>query len=83
MSELAEKARETARRFRLGREAEGQSLFAGVLEGVTAIGGHPAIRALEPALLDMLNAQKRGDTLRLADVLEFVLAPALEKIPRV
>jgi hypothetical protein len=78
MADIARIAVASAHAFRVGREAEGHQLLAGVIDGLAPQSTHAAIRAIEPALMELFAAQKRGDTLRIADVLEFVIAPACE-----
>ena len=75
MSELHANARAAAQCFRLGQESRGHALFAKVVEQISA---KPALVASMGAVLtDLLAAQERGDVLRMADVLEFVIGPRL------
>jgi hypothetical protein len=65
--------------FRLGEEATGSSHLAELVEHLSELAaeGDGRIEGLGEALEDIARAQGRGDFLRVADVLEFVLAPAL------
>lgn len=63
--------------FRLAREAEANTAFAKVVDALLEPSRAAILPRLAPFLNDMDAAQRRGDTLRVADVLEHVVAPML------
>ncbi len=69
----------TARAFRLGMTAEGNDGIVGFVDRWTALGldGAVALR-FAPILSEVVQAQGRRDYLRVADLLEFEVLPALE-----
>ncbi len=76
MSDRASLPLASARAFRLGHEAEGNRHLADLTTSLAASASHPVIAEIAPVLAEALAAQRRGDTLRVADLLEFLLAPA-------
>ncbi len=66
-----------ARDFRLAREAEANTAFARIVDALLEPSRASLLPRLAPFLTDMDAAQRRGDTLRVADVLEHVVAPLL------
>ena len=66
-----------ARDFRLAREAEANTAFARVVDALLESSRAAMLPRLAPFLSDMDAAQRRGDTLRVADILEHVVAPML------
>jgi hypothetical protein len=69
----------TAEAFRLGEEATGSSHLAELVDRLAELAaqGDDRIAPLGAALAEIVQAQGRGDFLRVADVLEFVVGPAL------
>jgi len=77
-----DRIRAVAASLRLGMDAQGNAAFVGLVDWLVAdASSEPAAAArlpqLEPVLAEIVAAQERGDTLRVADVLEFVLQPRL------
>lgn len=72
--------RATASSLRLGMEAQGNAAFVQLVDWLCAGGGALA-RPLEPLLAEIVSAQERGDTLRVADLLEHELRPRLQGAP--
>ena len=70
--------RAVAASLRLGMDAQGHEGFVGLVDWLAR---DPAAGALlprlEPLLGEIVRAQERGDTLGLADLLEFRLQPLL------
>lgn len=68
-----------AQSFRRGEEAAGSAHLAALVEvlGRLAAQGDARLVPLGEALQEIVAAQGRGDFLRIADVLEFVVGPAL------
>ena len=70
----------TAHAFRCGYEGQGNRLFAEILEGLISVTqsldltGANSVQALIPVMFD---AQKRRDTIYLADLLEYELISRL------
>ena len=71
--------RAVASSLRLGMDAQGNEAFVQLVDW---LGSHPSSGTLmpriEPVLAEIVAAQERGDTLRLADLLEFELQPRLQ-----
>lgn len=76
-TDLAADARAIARRLRCAEETEAAEALAAWTLHLEAQVPSPALVALAAALGEVFAAQQRGDSLRVADVLEFVVAPAL------
>ena len=76
--ELARRAREAAAMLRLGRDAEGWHAFTQFLDALVRGVDPGVLAAMAPWLLDAQLAQTRGDTLRVADVLNARIAPLCE-----
>lgn len=77
--EVGKMCQQAARSFRLGEEAAGSGTLVRLVDAVgrLAARGDPRVPTLVPVLEELLAAQRRGDFLRVADVLDFVLAEAL------
>ncbi len=79
MTPAAELAAEAVRHLRLGEDGaawDALGRFADAL-GVLAAARDGRLPALLPALEEVFACQQRGDLLRIADLLEFVVTPAL------
>ena len=78
---VAGRCETAARRLRLGEEAAGCAELERISDDLSALAarGDTRIAGILPALADLVAAQGRGDFLRVADVLEFVVAPALRR----
>ncbi len=78
-SSLAVACRAVAIWYRVGEEAAGSAELGRLTEQLIALAGAGDARVLGllPALQELVAAQGRGDFLRVADLLEFALAPAL------
>lgn len=66
--------------FRLGREAEGNTAFARIVERLQSelgAAGPEAVAPLLPTLQSIFAAQQRGDWLFVADLLEYELGKML------
>ncbi len=74
---LREQAQAVARDFRIGREADANAAFATWTDALLARLDPHALAGLGPALAEIHTAQRRGDTLRVADLLQHVVAPTL------
>ncbi len=79
VSSLAVACRAAAIWYRVGEEAAGSAELKRLTEQFIALAGAGDARVLGllPALQELVAAQGRGDFLRVADLLEFALAPAL------
>ncbi len=68
-----------AEAYRLGEEATGSSHLADLVDLLAGLAeqGDARVEALGPALDEIVGAQGRGDFLRVADLLEFVVGPTL------
>ena len=66
--------------YRVGDEAAGSDALAKITERFIALAGNADARVvgLLPAFEELVAAQTRGDFLRVADLLEFALAPAMK-----
>ncbi len=64
--------------LRLGRDAEGWHALTQFLDGLVRAADPSALAAMAPWLLEAQQAQARGDTLRVADVLNGRIAPLCE-----
>ncbi len=74
--------RSTARLFRLSMEAQASESLVGVVDTLSALLGDPSFpdaAAIDTVLAQVVRAQQNGDAIRLADLLEFELAPLLER----
>ena len=75
-----------ARSFRLGMEAQGNAAFVAFVDALLPELARPAraalAAALAPLLPEVVAAQKRGDFLRVADLLEHELRPCLAAADR-
>ncbi len=73
--------RAAARSFRLGMEAQGSQALVHLVDWLMrrpdASGDGASATRLEPILGEIVSAQERADFLRVADLLEFELAPLL------
>ena len=67
--------------FRVGRAAEGSSALVQVIDLISqalhALQDEELAEFVLPHLQEILAAQERGDVLRIADLLEFELLPAV------
>jgi len=85
-SEGAARIQAVAASLRLGMDAQGNEAFVGLVDWLVSQPSAGAwLPALEPVLGRIVAAQERGDTLRVADLLEFELQPRLlntEKVCR-
>jgi hypothetical protein len=76
--------RAAARLFRLGMNGQASDTLVRAIDGVTELlieAGEDATQRVAPILADLLLAQEQGDVVRLADLLEFELGPALAPCP--
>jgi hypothetical protein len=76
-TDLATDARTIARHLRCAEDTEAAEALAAWTLQLEAQVGPQALVSLAAALGEVFAAQQRGDSLRVADVLEFVVAPAL------
>jgi hypothetical protein len=76
-TDLAAGARAIARQLRRAEEAEAAEALAAWTLHLEAEVAPQALVPLAAALGEVFAAQQRGDSLRVADVLEFVVAPGL------
>jgi len=67
--------------FRVGRTAEGSTALVQVIDfmsqALQALQDEELAELVLPHLQEILAAQERGDVLRIADLLEFELLPAI------
>ena len=74
-------AERAARAFRLGMEAQGNEAFVAFVDALSTELANPAradaAAAIAPLLPEIIEAQRRGDFLRVADLLLHELAPRL------
>jgi len=70
--------RRATRSFRLGMDAQGNEAFVGFVDALETLLNQPGqderVAAISPHLSPLIEAQQRGDTLRVADLLEHVIA---------
>ena len=79
MTSEGELAREAVHHLRLGEDGAGWDAlgrFADALGALAAV-RDPRLTALLPVLEEIFACQQRGDLLRIADLLEFVVLPTL------
>ena len=78
LPEGAARIRAVAASLRLGMDAQGNEAFVELVDWLVSQPSAGAwLPALEPVLGQIVAAQERDDTLRVADLLEFVLQPRL------
>jgi len=79
---LREALTEAAISFRVGMPAKGNDALVAFIDllqrRLEALGSEEAAQAVLPYLTEIIGAQQRGDTLRIADLLEYEV---LERLP--
>lgn len=76
---LSKSCKQTARLHRLGMAAGANQEMLQLIDDLIQLTADPVSEArIGPLLIEVLNAQERGDALCVADQLEFVLLPELE-----
>ena len=84
LPEGAARIQAVAASLRLGMDAQGNAAFVELVDWlVSQPSAGDWLPALEPVLGQIVSAQERGDTLRVADLLEFELQPRLPNTDKV